>query len=347
MEGRIAQPPSPERQVLRTYFEDLLYLLRRRDGGLAQQALRHAGLAREDVANASERLCFEALYDLLGWLQDSRALPLPGLQLGLRRCLGDFGIFGDALLVSSRSGEALYMAQRFYGSAWRHVQLDVFRERDQVVCRYRPLASANCHPVPLAQAMTAMSVAITRELVPGFDPERLEVRYGFPAPADAREYRRLLGCRVRFGHGWHEVRQPCDWLESPRAPSAVAAPAAALQALAAWQRQQCPQDIEQRVRALLASRDLQGDDGLASIEDVARRIGMASRTLRLQLERQGTSFRAVSREVRLEMARRYLAGGMLSVAEVAAIVGYRHVTSLHRAYREHFGRTPRTAGECG
>ncbi|CAN7778033.1 AraC family transcriptional regulator [Variovorax sp. LjRoot175] len=340
-------PPSdgeaPEREILRTYFENLLYLLRRQGVGLAEEALCRVRLTRDDVATASERLSFDAFYALLSWLHASHALPVPGLQLGLRLSLRDFGIFGQALLGAGRSGEALNLAQRFYGSAWRHVRLEVFRERDMVVCRYLPQPSAVCHPVPLAQAMTAMSAAVTRELVPGVEPDRFEVRYGFRTPPDASEYRRRLGCRVQFGHAWHEVRQPAAWLEQPRDPCSVVS-AAPLRALGAWQRQQHPVEIEGRVRQLLMA---QCDDGFPSQEEVARRIGIASRTLRQRLAARGVSFRALLLEIRLDMARRHLARTGVSAAEAGALAGYRHPASFHRAYRQCFGVAPGHDGESG
>lgn len=328
----------PDRDILRTYFDDLLYLLRRERKGLAEAALRQVRLQRRDVTEATPRLCFDTFYALLSWVHTTQALTVPGLRWGLRRDLGELGIFGQALLASSCSGEALNLAQRFYGSAWRHVHLAVYRERDTVVSRYLPLPSAVCHPVPLAQAMTAMSVSITRELVPAFDPRQLEVRYAFPTPPDADAYREQLGCKVRFGASWHELRQPAHWLAAPRTPSA-AVPRAPLHALGAWQRQLQPHDIVERVQALLQQVPDAGE--FPTQQAVARHIGIAERTLRQWLAAHDTSFRALLLALRLERARGYLSRTPMSVAEVAALVGYRHAPSFHRAYRHHFGNAPR------
>ena len=96
--GPLSDGAAPEREILRTYFENLLYLLLRQAAGLAEEALRRVRLTRDDVATASERLSSDAFYALLSWLHASHALPVPGLQVGLRLSLGDFGIFGQALL---------------------------------------------------------------------------------------------------------------------------------------------------------------------------------------------------------------------------------------------------------
>jgi hypothetical protein len=63
--GVAFEQPRPDvqrvfgREILRTYFENLLYLLRRKREGLTEQTLRRVHLTRDDVASTPERLSFD------------------------------------------------------------------------------------------------------------------------------------------------------------------------------------------------------------------------------------------------------------------------------------------------
>lgn len=331
---------SLEQEILRNYFEHLRFLLRRHGPGLADLALARVGLVPGDLAVPSPRLSFDAFYGVLDWLHRARVIPVPGIQIGLRAGTGDFGVFGHALRTARRSGESLNLAQRFFGSAWRHVWMDVYRDGAAVVSRFTLQPSAVCDPVPLSQAVMAMCVAVMRELVPSFEPAQLELSFTFRTPPDAAEYRHRLGCRVRFGQPWMELRQPAEWLERPMAHEAPQ-PRAALQALAEWQRWQRQGSLAEQIERMLLE-DCVGT--FASLAEVARRLGLAERTLRLHLAAEGTSFRGLLSAVRLELARRYLERTGLSVGEVAAIVGYGHAASFHRAWRQRYGQPPRGRG---
>lgn len=68
---------------------------------------------------------------------------------------------------------------------------------------------------------------------------------------------------------------------------------------------------------------------------------------RLFGKRFGRSPRAVALEMRMDQARRWIAGGR-AVKEIAYDLGYRHPNDLSRAFRRHFGVTAReVAGRRG
>lgn len=76
-----------------------------------------------------------------------------------------------------------------------------------------------------------------------------------------------------------------------------------------------------------------------SVGIVARETGLGASTLRRRLAAEGTSFRALLREVRLSAGRSALAQGAssLTAAEAAGYVSRSHFA---RRYRESFGTTP-------
>jgi AraC-like DNA-binding protein len=76
-----------------------------------------------------------------------------------------------------------------------------------------------------------------------------------------------------------------------------------------------------------------------TVESVAGAFGIAGSTLRRRLSGEGTSFREVLREVRMEVARVALAEGAGSVAAAEA-AGYASRSHFARAYRAAYGETP-------
>lgn len=82
----------------------------------------------------------------------------------------------------------------------------------------------------------------------------------------------------------------------------------------------------------------------ASMDAVAAALGVSTRTLRRQLAGEATSYRRLVDEVRLELAERMLATGLLSVEDVALRLGYAEASSFIHAFRRLTGRTPYQAG---
>ena len=78
-----------------------------------------------------------------------------------------------------------------------------------------------------------------------------------------------------------------------------------------------------------------------SVELLAAGIGMtAGRLNQLFLKETGRNCADYIRDTRMTTARSYLQSGAMTVKEVAAFVGYNHVSNFSRAYRERFGEPP-------
>ena len=95
--------------------------------------------------------------------------------------------------------------------------------------------------------------------------------------------------------------------------------------------------LAERVLALF------GDDPgrpLPSAAEVGRRLGLSVSTLRRRLDEEGTSYRALKDECRRTAALRYLASPALSLADVAALLGFDEPSAFFRAFRRWTGTTP-------
>lgn len=92
-----------------------------------------------------------------------------------------------------------------------------------------------------------------------------------------------------------------------------------------------------RVRAAL----LEGlPSGLATMEDVARKLALSKRTLQRRIEAEGTSYQQILKETRQALAQHYLENTALPAAEISFLLGFDEPNSFYRAFRTWTGRTP-------
>lgn len=98
---------------------------------------------------------------------------------------------------------------------------------------------------------------------------------------------------------------------------------------------------DRRVEACLREMEANIEAPL-SIPELARRSACRQRDLEQRFETHfGAPPQKVYRRVRLNSARRMLAAGGLSIAEVAVRAGYSDASAFSRAFRVEFGLTPR------
>ena len=80
--------------------------------------------------------------------------------------------------------------------------------------------------------------------------------------------------------------------------------------------------------------------GLPSLNEVARRLCVSTRTLQRRLQEQGTSFRDELEQVRVEMAKNCLQAGDLSLADIANLLAYNDQSAFTHAFKRVTGVSP-------
>ena len=83
--------------------------------------------------------------------------------------------------------------------------------------------------------------------------------------------------------------------------------------------------------------------GKAQAGNVARELGVSSRTFARRLAAEGLTFSGVVQKLRGDLARRYLADDKLSISQIAWMLGYREVGAFSHAFKRQTGQTPREA----
>jgi AraC-like DNA-binding protein len=83
--------------------------------------------------------------------------------------------------------------------------------------------------------------------------------------------------------------------------------------------------------------------GRARADEIAKRLGMAQRTLARRLASEGLTFSKALEGLRTDLAMQYLGDRKLSISRIAWLLGYQEVSAFTHAFRCWKGQTPRQA----
>lgn len=156
------------------------------------------------------------------------------------------------------------------------------------------------------------------------------IEFDFPSTLPPCQWHRTAGgTPVRFGGEYNQVVVPLDALRSTIGGGAPTPPVDAGTA-------PDTAEVVRRARRLITEQP--GRD--ATLDRVAHRLGMSSRSLRRHLSLAGYTFSDIRNEVRLGFATRYLTESRVSLDTIAEWLGYSDQASFSKAYRTWTGKTP-------
>ena len=192
-------------------------------------------------------------------------------------------------------------------------------------------------PRPVSECVAAGWLLASRQAT-GLNFIPLEVRFPHRAPDDISEHEQLFGCKLQFGWERTELVFARELLNATLV-KADPALQAILEAQLVDLIQKLPkaEATTDAVRRHLASELAKGQP---TLEQIAPRLRMSSRTLRRHLDEEGTSFREILNDVRRELASRYLLEGRLAIGEIAFLLGFSEPSAFHRAFKQWTGHAP-------
>jgi AraC-like DNA-binding protein len=258
-----------------------------------------------------------------------------GLHVAEHAELGSFDVHFYAMVSSPTLGGAFERVCRYQRliNETAHVRLET--SGDRAVLSHR-LPGGMPAPRQTAELLLAAWVRAGRVATrTKWSPA--EVRFAHRVPRDSREHERFFGAPVRFATGENALVLPADLLDLPcrRADPSLLS----LLDRYAADRLGRPRTatFADRARAAL-SEELQAQSVTA--HGLAARLKVSVRTLHRSLAAEGTSYRRLLDQLRLDIAKRHLMDDRVSVAEVAFLVGFSELSAFHRAFRRWTGRTP-------
>ena len=164
-----------------------------------------------------------------------------------------------------------------------------------------------------------------------WDPIAVSIHTGYPDAVPPEIY----GATVNAGiQGNMEIHFPTDWLHIPLAPDLFKSCA----------RTDHETGQEMTVTAAIAFRsalDRHIHNREFSVEDIAGKLGMDGRSLKKELEKEGTTAAQELRRFRMERAKAALARTDVSISTIAFDLGYTDPAHFSRFFKSQVGQSPR------
>ena len=187
----------------------------------------------------------------------------------------------------------------------------------------------------------ASLVRICRTLI-GTNCKPIEIRIMHDRRKQVPEMEKLLGCAVKTGADVDEI---IFSRESGEYPIVTADPY--LNRLCV---RFCEETLARRGKKTTSPVKVRVENAIATLlphremqfSSVAAHLGMSERTLARRLESEGHTFSRILDDLRLALARRYLAESEMSISEIAWLLGYSEVGNFTHAFHRWTGTNPRT-----
>lgn len=298
-----------------------------------EEVIAAAGLTPEALADREGRIPFAAACLVLKLSAERTGCAHFGLLLGLRNGTDSLGLVGALMREAPTLGRALLdLVENQHRYVRGGVPYLMVRE-DTAWAGYAVYERNVSGVEQIEDGAIGVGFNLIRELC-GVPPEQVLLSHS--APADPQAYRRLLGVPVVFDADQTSLVFPSALLDRP----VRGADPARRQALAERVRDYWAVDLPQvsdQVARLLRSRLIFGEVGL---EGIAETLALHPRVLERALQREGTTFRALRNQTRVDVAQRLLKGTRLSVTDIAAALGYADTSAFSNAFRRICGASP-------
>lgn len=264
-------------------------------------------------------------------------IPSIGLEAGRFYRATDFHALGYAFLASSTLRTALDRLVR-YGAICSPLGVTVHVDEDEQsisICSppspLDPQASLimeDCR----ASLILAFCRAAAEE---GLDP--ISVTLTHPEPKDTAPYYGFFRCPVTFGGS--EFRLSFSIKDAGRPFSAANRDLARVNdsVLVGLLRTLHEKDLISKVKSAIVEELPSGEP---AAETIAKLVFMSTRSLQQKLAEEGTSYSKLLRDVRFELAEKYIADDKYPITEISYLLGFSDTSVFSRAFKRWSGHPP-------
>lgn len=295
--------------------------------------LRRAGLPVTSFHGDGSRISLEAYYALSDAVEEESGDPELPLRAGQ---IVSVELFDPALFAAicspdmNTAADRLGEFKRLVGAFSLDVEVGDTQTWVNFRCKHRP-------DVPRARGLSELVflVAFARRATRHhIVPRRVTVQR---APAVLEPYADYFGCPVVEGDAWcvsfgaQDAKRP--FLTHNARMWEAFEPGLRRRMTEADEHTSTRDRVEMALFELLPS-------GRARLSDLAKEVGVGTRTLQRHLAAEGTSWLEMLNQTRERLARHYLENTKMTPAEVSFLLGFEDANSLFRAFQRWTGTTP-------
>ncbi|HYB98636.1 MAG TPA: AraC family transcriptional regulator [Candidatus Limnocylindrales bacterium] len=331
---------STERRQPATLASWSATLIRALDAhGIAGAELaRRAGIDPESLRAPETRVARASLTRLWELAVQATGDPCFGLTAARYVQPTTFHALGYAVLASATLKEALERIIRYRRLIGDIVRLSLIEEGEEA--RFViDVSSGPGVPYEAVDAFTAVCVRQT-QLLRGEGGAPRAVLLQRPEPAEPDVFTRAMRAPVLFEQPVNAIVYARAHLEAPLPAANAELARQNDEAVARYLARLDDGTVMHKVRQALLEALPQG---APSKQAIGRKIGMSARNLQRRLDQEGTSFKQLLEDARLELARSYMDEGRYSITEIAFLLGFSDTSSFSRAFKRWTGSSPRAA----
>jgi AraC-like DNA-binding protein len=308
--------------------------------GIAQpDALRNTGIAASDLNSSATAVSLRQILtacDNAVHLSRNPSLPY---NIGCSIHLSSYGMFGFAILCSTSFRQAMGFAIKYQSLAAPLVTI-VFSEEDDIATwTLEPMSDAAidrriCRFI--IELQIGIHISLHRDIMgPTFVPKEISLAY--ERSDDFHLSEDLVGCPVNWNRPVNRISFDAAELDRPpRLGNRITYEAVVAMCDDLLSEMTIRSGLAAQLRQALI-RDLARQP---TLEKAAADVGMTTRTIRRQLTREGTSFRALLDEVRSAVAMKFLRETNMTNDDIAEALGFADPANFRRAFRRWTGASP-------
>ncbi|SPJ22675.1 AraC family transcriptional regulator [Palleronia abyssalis] len=276
-------------------------------------------------------------YDMLERLAaqiDVTDLPI---RTGASMKLDEYGALGLAFKAATTLGASYARVER-YARLWTSVVRYELRAdpRGTLFILHRP-GERRLGMRLSNEATLASALSIARQVSP-VPVKPLEVLVRHPAPKSIIAHEDWFGCPVRFGMDLDAVRFSTTALAQPNILGDVG--------ISRYLVSHLDKELSEIADDAPLVSETKGaiaqalSEGAPKMADIARGLGLSTRSFHRRLSEHGMSFQTLTEETRRELAEGLLRDEGHSLAEIAFLTGFAEQSSFTRAFKRWVGMTP-------
>lgn len=300
-----------------------------------------SGLSAAGLADLEARVPFARFKALMRAGKALSGEPSLALVFGTKSPMQKMSIVGLAAYAAETVGEALAQLNRF-GRLVIEVEGLAGGDRFVVVRRGEEtwLEDRRRNPDDFPELTESTWARFVHEYA-HFHPDKPYVTAAHVThaePAYAETYRRILSVPVTFGADRNALLVDEAWLSHRIGrPNRYVFGVFSDKAQALLTELEAARTVRGQVERLLIPILHTGDLGMGAL---AKRMGVSRPTLYRRLAAEGVAYETVLDDLRHRMARHYLDGQKVSLAEAAYLVGFSDPSAFSRAFKRWTGTSP-------
>lgn len=262
--------------------------------------------------------------------------PKIGLIIGQQYHVGIHGKVGAAAISSDTLLDAIRIALQYIILTLTYFQYDLKIKDKLVFMKMKELIDLKDIRIFVCEK-EFVSVHRMAADVLGMPLSLNEVRLAYPKPAYAPAYQDIFQCPVQFNAEEHMMIFDSRYLfmQLPMANPLVRK-TYEKECIQLCLRLKTRETITDRVRQEILFRK----EGLPSFSQLARSMNISVSTLRRHLTEEGTSYKAISADIRKKMAINLIQTTTNTMDRIAAELGYSDLANFYRAFKGWTGHNP-------